>query len=1282
MRNIGTENFSENLYISYSHNQVNDPSSVKSILNNKSRLPNNTLNERSPVDFNVVIDTSQLTVDFHKCKSVLANQLCSFTIDTKESSGPNDIKVVITSPNGHHIQPKIINTQTNLCRIEYTPTEIGEYYIDIFFANQLIKGSPFKCNVFDPSKIKMKPTHSGLVDQVVKFEVDASQAGTGQLEIAVENGRIPCTFSNQGNLRFIPCFTPREPGKHEISVKFNNQDVPGSPFFCNIVDLSRLTINNFTQTYPIYKTNVIELNSSDLTSSEINVKMIAPSENQVPLGRSVTPYNTLKVTFQALEIGTHRLEIDYDGLPINGSPFELKVYDASKIIVSEVKGSEINKPCELTIDAANAGEGQLEIAINDGLIKNQVKQIKPGHYAVTFLPTKQDTYVIDVKFNDESVPGCPKRVFVRDFQNARLGSQIDESAIIGDQASFDLAGIHNLNDLKIMIKSPSGQEYIPKIHKSGQDECRVEWIPYELGSYSISVSYHDNIVKGTPVKVRTFDPKRVQVYNIQDGLVFKQNAFCVDASQAGEGSLEIGISCNGQYIPNQVKPIGNSKFEVHFLPQEAVIHYANISFNSIPVKNSPFAIKIIDTNLVIAQGKGLDTVAVNFPASFDILTGSAGGGQVRATGIGPKGENVPVKLYQQSTGDYIGEYTPISIGTHRVDIFYSNQPVAGSPFFVNVYDPQAVEIINLPSELTIGTDNLIEVDLSKTGSVDFDVRVTSPSGLNIPVNIEGQSIKKISFNPTEYGAYRISMLLGGHNLIGTPITLNSVDSKLPNAHGDGLHHGLEDKPAFFFVDSQGLKGNLEVNIEGPQQFTKNQIERQLDGSYMVKYTPVEVGLFKIYIKWNGRDLPGTPFVSYVVNPEKVKIIGGWQSILDYNNFLNLRLFEEKTINFDCSEAGPGSLTCSIIAPGNNKLPLRLTNQGTLYTLNFSALYEGEYKIHLLWDNQALPNTPITARTSQQFDLNRIEVNGYGIHEAKINQETDFIIDGSRAGGDLHGLPEIRFTGTRCDIDVRLQQIGHNIYRCSYVPQIPGAYLLSIKWNDRQIGDSPYKVNIGMNSDPSKVIVSGEGIKMGVFGQDIKALIDTRRAGPGELTAHCMGPQKVAFCEFFDHKDGTFTLFVKPQEIGKHILQVKYNDEHVPGSPFIIKIAGPPDATKVKVFGPGISHGALNKFKSKFICETKGAGAGQLTVRIRGPKGAFRVEMQRESQKDRTIFCKFDPTESGDYQINVKWSGQHVPGSPFNVHIFNNDDELDQFLRSNPEAAYNMQQQQMQNQLIS
>ena len=72
-----------------------------------------------------------------------------------------------------------------------------------------------------------------------------------------------------------------------------------------------------------------------------------------------------------------------------------------------------------------------------------------------------------------------------------------------------------------------------------------------------------------------------------------------------------------------------------------------------------------------------------------------------------------------------------------------------------------------------------------------------------------------------------------------------------------------------------------------------------------------------------------------------------------------------------------------------------------------------------------------------------------------------------------------------------------------------------------------------------------------MGREIKSTIDTRRAGPGELTAHCMGPHKGAYCELYDHRDGTFTLNVKPQEAGKHVLQVKYGGEHVPGESNIL-----------------------------------------------------------------------------------------------------------------------------------
>lgn len=33
----------------------------------------------------------------------------------------------------------------------------------------------------------------------------------------------------------------------------------------------------------------------------------------------------------------------------------------------------------------------------------------------------------------------------------------------------------------------------------------------------------------------------------------------------------------------------------------------------------------------------------------------------------------------------------------------------------------------------------------------------------------------------------------------------------------------------------------------------------------------------------------------------------------------------------------------------------------------------------------------------------------------------------------------------------------------------------------------------------------------------------------------MGPSKLAYCELYDHRDGTYTLSVRPSEVGKHTL---------------------------------------------------------------------------------------------------------------------------------------------------
>ena len=53
----------------------------------------------------------------------------------------------------------------------------------------------------------------------------------------------------------------------------------------------------------------------------------------------------------------------------------------------------------------------------------------------------------------------------------------------------------------------------------------------------------------------------------------------MDASEAGEGSLEILVSAEDTNIPTRVEPLGNARFQVSFVPEQEADHRVFVTFN-------------------------------------------------------------------------------------------------------------------------------------------------------------------------------------------------------------------------------------------------------------------------------------------------------------------------------------------------------------------------------------------------------------------------------------------------------------------------------------------------------------------------------------------------------------------------------------------------------------------------------------------------------------------------------------------------------------------------------
>jgi len=56
------------------------------------------------------------------------------------------------------------------------------------------------------------------------------------------------------------------------------------------------------------------------------------------------------------------------------------------------------------VDVSQAGEGQLEITVNQGMVPNSVRALGKGLFAVTFTPRDTRPHLVDILFNGEPIP--------------------------------------------------------------------------------------------------------------------------------------------------------------------------------------------------------------------------------------------------------------------------------------------------------------------------------------------------------------------------------------------------------------------------------------------------------------------------------------------------------------------------------------------------------------------------------------------------------------------------------------------------------------------------------------------------------------------------------------------------------------------------------------------------------------------------------------------------------------------------------------------------------------
>lgn len=81
--------------------------------------------------------------------------------------------------------------------------------------------------------------------------------------------------------------------------------------------------------------------------------------------------------------------------------------------------------------------------------------------------------------------------------------------------------------------------------------------------------------------------------------------------------------------------------------------------------------------------------------------------------------------------------------------------------------------------------------------------------------------------------------------------------------------------------------------------------------------------------------------------------------------------------------------------------------------------------------------------------------GDGLNSGLYEKATTFMIDTKDMEGDL----QIRIENSKSSIQNIVEKMTDNLYKVTYIPNEIGFVNISIKWNGKDIVNSPFKANI-------------------------------------------------------------------------------------------------------------------------------------------------------------------------------------------------------------------------------
>ena len=1146
----------------------------------------------------------------------------------------------------------------------------------------LLIGTPFHIDIDEPVPEEIPELKSIVANVGEEKEFIAKAKGDS-------NGVARVNVTKKGKNAYSVDFNPTKPDRYILTLSYGDETIK-SPIIihystpvdagkCSIFGLENISSYPMINEPLIFGVDATAAGKSDLRVTADGPRSDEPSN--VNVEEDSDKPGIYHVTYIPTAAGEHRVHLQWGNNLIPGCPLVFKVVSGSAI--SGDKMYPYGTPVVLDL-VADCRPKDLEVfAVLEGT--NQKSKLKinkdgKGQYKLIFQPTTPGYYDVHVRLQDNAVAGSPYRICYAEPPNpakVKVDIKPPEVAYLHYPIIFNI-DTKGAGTAELLLRTSVRRKTKDKapdfvVVDNGDSTYTATYIPTIAVIHSFDVLFANELVPGFPVKINVIEkpPEIKHVLSSSVNLLEVNKSVNIYFKLPGGDSISsITASATGQSIEDadfKLQQVRGGLYRAHFAPSFPDDYKLEVMHKNNPVEGSPFPVKVVDLggfepskSTEDAQNPPVVDAKRPFSLLLPIDQPTLSPNDLLIDLDGPPESAVfPPEVKGDTYGTFSVSFTPDVPGDYIIHVTNSKEDthVSGSPYRVIVKEyysnpekcfiiPEDTQLFEQPQRF--GKPCQFRISTVDAGPGTLNVTSRGPGIADVKIFDNNDGTYTCDFSPSVAGQYIIDILWDNEHIAGSPRTLELKQKKKKVITGlklDNENFRVGVAHRFKLHCDEVGDGVLEVSLK-PSNAGQIKVSNLGSQTYQVEILPHELGQHELSVLYGGSHIMGSPY-SVIFNERgdasKCRMISNDVEQTDEGKDHVVFLVSTKG-------AGKGRLTAHVDNPNSGERDTVTIDplEDDVYKIHFDLGDDTEYQLTIKYDGNHIEGSPFKLLFADQSDANICQAEGDGLTISQINREAKFSVFTDGAG---EGALKVEIKSTEgTEIYPHISDVGEGEYEVSYIPTRPGEYEISIKWGDENITDSPFTMKAFVPLKASNLVVvnpPSEAYLETPIEIQVKPVEETNEQGVVMISA--TSRQATIDGKVAKEPDGTYTCTLEPVLSGKYIVRITLNGDNIQGSPFKIRVSEPPKPQNVRAYGPGLEDSYIGH-EGNFTLETADAGTGTLSVRVHGPKGAFRINMRRDPDNERTILVRYDPKYVGKYTIDVTWSEVHIPGSPFKIQI--------------------------------